>query len=235
MKLILSLTFLLCGVLPTLAEELREVKLRAICFQHVNDVKKLLAVSGATNSNAVELTLFTTVISDEITTFATDGMLRFAVAGGEEGGKPKHQIIATAKAAAGPRQLAIFIPAGEASASPYRCFVIDDSEKAFPMGSTMAVNLSNLPFQMSIGEHLRTVAPGKIENIPMARKANDRGQVSVVISIADAAAEGGWRAVNQTRWFTGADKRDLAIGYIHPRTGQPTVNCYGDTPPWLAQ
>jgi hypothetical protein len=67
----------------------------------------------------------------------------------------------------------------------------------------------------------------------MARKANDRGQVSVVISIADAAGEGGWRAVNQTRWFTGTDKRDLAIGFIHPKTKQPTVNCYADTPAWI--
>lgn len=221
-------------MMPAFAEELRAVKLRAICFQHVNDLKKILAVSGGTGSNTAELTLFTTVISDEIDTFVTDGMLRFAVADGEEGGKPKFKTIATAKAAAGPRQLAIFIP-GDPSVSPYRCFVVDDSEKSFPMGSTLAVNLANVPFQMSIGEHLRAIGPGKIENIPMARKSNERGQVSVVISIADAASEGGWRAVNQTRWFTGADKRDVAIGFIHPKTGQPTVNCYGDTPPWLVR
>jgi hypothetical protein len=97
----------------------------------------------------------------------------------------------------------------------------------------MAVNLSPVAFRFSIGEHIKAIQPGKIESIPMARKANDRGQVSVVISIADAAGEGGWRAVNQTRWFTGTDKRDLAIGFIHPKTKQPTVNCYADTPAWI--
>lgn len=211
------------------AQEKRQVKLRAICFQHVNDIKKLHAVSSGEDATAVEFDLFTTVISDEVAAVATNGVLTFAVPGEEEG---SFKTIATAKAVPGPRQLAIFVP-GEEGGPAYRCFVIDDSLKNFPMGSTMAVNLSPVAFRFSIGEHIKAIQPGKIESIPMARKANDRGQVSVVISIADAAGEGGWRAVNQTRWFTGTDKRDLAIGFIHPKTKQPTVNCYADTPAWI--
>lgn len=233
MKFILTLSAALLCAAPLLsAQQLRAVKMRAICFQHVGDLKKLLAMSGGDKPSATEFNLYTTSISDEVSTFATDGMLTFAVQDGEEAGKPKYKTIATAKAAPGPRQLAIFVP-GDPQVSPYRCFVIDDSEKTFPMGSTMAVNLSNVAMRLSIGEHLKAIAPGKVENIPMAKKTNDRGQVSVVISIADAAGPDGWRAVNQTRWFTGTDKRDLAIGFIHPKTNQPTVNCYGDTPPWI--
>lgn len=217
---------------PLHAQQVRPVKLRAICFQHVGELKKLYSVSGGEKGKAVEFTLYTTVISDEIDTFATDDVLTFAIPETNAESKATFKTIATAKAAPGQRQLAIFIP-GEPNGSPYRCFVIDDSEKAFPMGSTMAVNLSTVAFRMSIGEHLKEILPGKIQNIPMARKTNDRGQVSVIISVADQASEGGWRAVNQTRWFSGADKRDLAIGFIHPKTNQPTVNCYGDTPPWL--
>jgi hypothetical protein len=236
MKFLLTLSAALFCAMPQLsAQQVRAVKLRAICFQHVGDLKKLLAMSGGEDGGKpTEFNLYTSSISDEVSTFATDGMLTFSVQDGEEGGKPKYRTIATAKAAPGTRQLAIFIP-GDPQVSPYRCFVIDDSEKAFPMGSTMAVNLSNVALRLSIGEHLKAVAPGKVENIPMARKANERGQVSVVISIADAAGPGGWRAVNQTRWFTGTDKRDLAIGFIHPKTNQPTVNCYGDTPPWIVR
>lgn len=230
------LAFLLMAVLggSLQAQQIRPVKLRAICFQHVGELKKLFSVSGGDKGKAVEFTLFTTVISDEIDTFATDEVLTFAIPETAADSKAAFKTIATAKAAPGMRQLAIFIP-GEPNGSPYRCFVIDDSEKAFPMGSTMAVNLSTVAFRMSIGEHLKEIAPGKIHNIPMARKTNDRGQVSVIISVADQGAEGGWRAVNQTRWLSGADKRDLAIGYIHPKTRQPTVNCYGDTPPWITR
>jgi len=234
MKFLLALTVASSLAAPLSAQQIRPVKLRAICFQHVGDLKKLFAVSGGDKPKAVEITLFTTVISEEVDAFATDGTLTFAVPDVDGPDKSKFKTIATAKAAPGPRQLAIFIP-GEPDGPPYRCFVIDDSEKNFPMGSTMAVNLSPLPFRMAIGEHLKDVAPGKIENIPMARKANDRGQVSVIISIADPAGEGGWRAVNQTRWFTGTDKRDLAIGYIHPKTKQAAVNCYGDTPAWISR
>lgn len=221
---------MLGGFLP--AQQIRPVKLRAICFQHVGELKSLFSISGGEKVKAVEFTLFTTVISDEIDTFATDDMLNFAVLDAAEKSKESYKTIAKAKAVPGNRQLAIFIP-GESDQSPYRCFVIDDSEQAFPMGSTMAVNLATVPFRMSIGEHMKEVAPGKIQNIPMARKTNDRGQVSVIISVSDQAAEGGWRAVNQTRWFSGADKRDLAIAFIHPKTRQPTVNCYGDTPSWI--
>lgn len=223
-------TLLLILLAPLVAaQEKRQVKLRAICFQHVDGIKQVLAVSGGEGDrSAVAVDLFTTAISDEVEAVVENGLLTFAVPGEAEG---SFKTIATVKAVAGPRQLAIFIP-GEEGKSPYRCFVIDDSLKNFPMGSTMAVNLSAVPFRYSIGEHQRAVNPGKIESIPMALKANERGQVSVIIAVADAAAEGGWRAVNQTRWFTGRDKRDLAIGFMHPQTGQPTVNCYADTPPF---
>lgn len=214
------------------AQELRPVKLRAICFQHSGDIKKLVAVSGGEKPKAVEFPLYTTTFSDEVEVMATDGKLTFAVPDAAAGGPSKFRTIATANAVPGPRQLAIFIP-GPNEQTPYRCFVVDDSEKAFPMGSTKAVNLASMPFRFAIGEHRKEVKPGGIENIPMASATNDRGQVSVIIYVADDAAEGGWRAVNQTRWFNGTDKRDLAIGFIHPKTGQPTVNCYADSPPWI--
>jgi len=234
MKSLLAAIIVSSLAAPLSAQQIRPVKLRAICFQHVGDLKKLFAISGGEKPKAIEVTLFTTVISEEVEAFATDDILTFAVPD-EAGADPsRFKTIATAKAAPGPRQLAIFIP-GAPDGSPYRCFVIDDSERNFPMGSTMAVNLSTVPFRLSIGEHLMDVAPGKIENIPMARRTNDRGQVSVIISIADPAGDGGWRAVNQTRWFTGTDKRDLAISYIHPKTKQAAVNCYGDTPSWITR
>jgi hypothetical protein len=213
------------------AQENRSVKLRAICFKHAGDIKKLFAISGGDKPKAVEFDLYTTVISETVDAIATGDRLTFAVIDGEVNGQPKFKAITTAKAVPGPRQLAIFIP-GNSTESPYRCFVVDDSKQAFPMGSTLAINLSDTPFRFSIGEHVKVITPGKIESIPMALKANDRGQVSVIISIADPkAGGGGWNAVNQTRWFTGTDKRDLAIGYLHPVTNQPTVNCYADTLP----
>lgn len=230
MRTLLAFACLSGCIAPLAAQETRNVKLRAICFEHVGDLKKLYAMSGGESPKAVGFDLYTTVISEEVDAVVTNGQLVFAMAEGEVDGAPKFRTVTTARAVPGSQQLAIFIP-GEPGGSPYRCFVVNDSKESFPMGSTLAINLSPAALRFSIGEHTKEVAPGKIENIPMARKANDRGQVSVIISIADAATEGGWRAVNQTRWFTGTDKRDLAIGFLNPVTGQPVVNCYADSPP----
>ncbi len=226
--LIATAAALLALAISANASENRRIKLRALCFQHVNEIKKVHVLSPA--GGAAEVELFSSSISDEVEATAAGGVLSFGLPGEKEG---TFRTIATARALAGPRQLAVFIPGepGREKDAPYRCFMLDDSLANFPMGSTMAVNLSPVAFRFNIGEHDKAVQPGKIETIPMARKTNDRGQVSVIISIADAEAEGGWRAVNQTRWFTGTDKRDLAIGYIHPQTAQPTVKCYEDTQP----
>lgn len=229
MKTLLALALVLVAAVPATAQQTRAVKLRAICFQHMGEIRKVSAVSGGEKPTAVELELFTSSISDEVEAVVTGDKLTFAVPETGPDGKAGMRTVATARAVPGPRQLAIFVP-GEPNGLPYRCFVIDDSVQKFPMGSTTAVNLSAMPFRFSIGEHVKDLAPGKIESIPMARKANDRGQVSVIISVADAASDGGWKAVSQTRWFSGTDKRDLAIAYIHPKTKQPTVNCYADTP-----
>jgi hypothetical protein len=234
MNFTLTLVLALVSTFAASAQEVRPVKLRTVCFQHVQDVKKVIAISGGENPTAVEIELFTTVISEEVDAFVTDGKLTFVVEDGQENGKTKYKTVATANAVAGPRQLAIFIP-GDEGGPLYRCFVVDDSLRNFPMGSTMAVNLSPVAFRFVIGEHSKSVNPGNIEKIPMARKTNDRGQVSVIIGIADKESPSGWRAVNQTRWFSGEDKRDLAIGFIHPKTKQPTVNCYADTPAFLNQ
>jgi hypothetical protein len=229
MKFVFHLVLLTSSISSLQGQELRPVKMRAICFQHVGVIKKLVAVTVGEKSSAVEFPLYTTAICNEIDTFASDGILNFAMEDGLLDGKPKFKTITTAKAVPGPRQLVIFTPGGSAD-SPYRCFVVDDSLESFPMGSTLAVNLSAAAFQFAIGEHVVVVNPGKIEKIPMAKKANDRGQVSVVISVASPQDNSAWRAVNQTRWFNGTDKRDLAIGFIHPKTQLPTVNCYADTP-----
>ncbi len=209
--------------------ETRTVKLRTLCFEHINEIKKVLLVTTGEKPKATEVSLFTTVFSDEVEIPVVDDVMVFSVLDGMVDGKPKYKTVASAKVVPGPRQLAIFVPAPP-NGLPYQVFVVDDSEKNFPMGSTMAINLSTIGFKFLIGENTAVVPPGKITVVPMAKKINDRGQCSVIISVAVTADE--WRAVNQTRWFTGTNKRDVAVGFVHPQTKQPTVNCYADTPPW---
>lgn len=209
--------------------QLRTAKLRALCFQHVADVRKLHAVVPGDNPRAVEIDLYTSTFSDDVEIPIAGNRLHFAVKDPDANATEGFRVITSAAAVAGPRQLALFVP-GESPDEPYRCVILDDSLENFPMGSTMAVNLAPTPFRFTIGEHDVTVAPGGIGRIPMARKANDRGQVSVIISIADPQQPDQWLAVSQTRWFSGTDKRDLIISFLHPQSGKPTVRSYADSP-----
>src|SRR5690606_37286986 len=174
--------------------------------------------------------LLTTMITPEIDARISGGAIRFAVNGSGPDNPASLREVAVAKALPGNRQLAIFVP-GNRKGLPYRVFMVDDSLDAFPMGSTLGINLSPAAFEFRIGEHIKALGPGKTAVIPPARKVNDRGQVSVIISVA--RAESGWRPVSQTRWLAGNDKRDVAIAFLHPKSGQGMVNCYQDNPPWL--
>jgi hypothetical protein len=234
-KLNLIITTAIASFFPLAAADAQQqpqtrmVKFRAICFQHVGGIQKLHAVLPGENPRAVEFELFTTTFSDEVDLPVAGNRIHFAVPEDSGGATPNFRVVASARAVTGPRQLAIFVP-GPNEETPYQVFIVDDSLQNFPMGSTMAVNLAPAPFQFNIGEHIKAVAPGRIEKIPMARQTNDRGQVNVIISIADPENDGQWRAVNQTRWFSGTDKRDLVISFIHPVTNQPTVHSYADSP-----
>lgn len=207
----------------------RTVKFRAICFQHVGGIKQVHAVMPERESVPISIDLYTTTFSDEVELQIVGDQIHFALMDSDDGNLQHGKVFESARAASGSRQLAIFVP-GSSDEKPYQVFVVDDSLENFPMGSTLAINLAAIPFQFNIGEHTVAVAPKRIGKIPMARQTNDRGQVSVIISIADPNDGVKWRPVNQTRWLTGDDKRDLVISFMHPVTHKPTVHAYTDMP-----
>lgn len=206
--------------------ESRKVKLRTICFEHAGDLKNVVLVGGDRKTPGPELPLFTSAFSDEIEATIQGDELVFA--GISADGSPLIPV-ASGKAVPGERQLVVFIP-GARGANPYRLLVIDDSEKAFPMGATIAYNLSSSAVRFSVGEHASDLKPGAHWLIPQPKKVNAMNQAGVVISFADKS--GKLVPVNSTRWLSTDQQRTLAIAYVHPETRQPTVNAYVDTPPW---
>lgn len=212
---------------PATAQEARKIKLRTLCFEHVGEIRKVLLV-GAGDKTA-EVDLFTSGFSDEVEATVSGPDLRFAIAGTGPDGKVTLKTVASGKAAAGTRQLAVFLP-GTKEGTPYRLMVIDDSEEKFPLGSTLAFNFAPVPVRFAIGEHSSDLKPGGQALIPQARKVNEMNQCNVVISFADKTNK--WTPVNNTRWLSLPQERALAIAFVHPVTKQPTVNSYRETPPW---
>ncbi len=221
-----------CATLATLvvsasAQDARKVKLRTLCFEHVGEMRKLLLVGA--DEKTVEVDLFTSGFSDEIEATVSGPELRFAIAATDAAGNATLKTVAIGKAAAGTRQLAVFLP-GTKEDMPYRLMVIDDSEEKFPLGTTLAFNFASVPVRFAIGEHSSDLKPGGQALIPQARKVNEMNQCNVVISFADKADK--WVPVNNTRWLSLPQERALAIAFVHPLSKQPTVNSYRETPPW---
>jgi len=213
------------------AEGTRTVSLRTLCFQHIDGLKEVLLITGKKGAREqLPVKLYTSAYSDEIEAKVSDNQLLFAVPvpDPEDGAEP-FRIIATAKLAAGPRQLAIFFP-GKSKDSPYSVQVMDESEQAFPMGSTLIYNLTKTTGRFTIGEHGKEIKSGKIGMIPMPTKVNQLNQCTVRVFLLDD--QGAWQTVSCTVWRASEDMRGLALAYIHPKTGQPTVNCFQETPPW---
>ena len=217
----------LAQIATAAAQDARKVKLRTLCFEHVGEIRKVLLVGA--DDKPVEVDLFTSGFSDEVEATISGPDLRFAVAETDPAGKSTLKTVATGKAAAGTRQLAVFLP-GAKDGNPYRVMVIDDSEEKFPLGTTLAFNFAPVPVRFAIGEHSKDLKPGSQELIPQARKVNEMNQCNVIISFADRSNK--WQPVNNTRWLALPQERSLAIAFVHPVTRQPTVNCYRETPPW---
>ncbi len=228
MKLI-PVFFLLCSGLAWSQAAEPPVKLRSLCFSHQQGIDKLEIGVPGTAPTGIQLPLFLSTISQPLDVLPAKGSMYFCQRDKNAAGQEVLKLVTEARSLGVKRQLAIFLPSKDA-AKPYSVHVIDDSEKEFPMGTSLAINLSAKPFHYMIGEHKTRVEPGKTVRIPMAKETNDRGQVSVIVGVE---LDGKVVPVNQTRWFTGEDKRDIIISFVHPVTGQPTVNCYQDRPPWL--
>lgn len=115
-------------------------------------------------------------------------------------------------------------PSGEKPA--YRMWVIDDSEKAFPGGESLALSLVGAEMVIQAGEHKVNVHPGKITRVPFVRKVNDFNM-----------AQTNFYYKQRGSWVTFAERqlqylevcRRLFILHVTPGALQPTVTTIVDT------
>ena len=231
MKFPTLLLALLLAVTGRSVAQTRTISLRTLCFQHSGDLKEVMLVSGKKGSRKLlPVRLYTSAYSDEIEAKIEGGQILFAVPDEDptEGAEP-FRVIAQAMAAPGNRQLAVFFPVKDGK-SPYKVQIIDESEQAFPMGSTLIYNLTQTSGRFSIGEHEKEIPSGKTGLLPLPTKVNQLNQCTVRIALLNPKKE--WKMVSSTVWRASDQMRGLALAYIHPKTGKPTVNCFQETPPW---
>lgn len=223
---------LILALLPSLllAQEARKISLRTLCFKRVGAVKELLLLTGTEDDpKPIPVPLYISIYSDEIPVEISRDTLTFALEKEGPDGEPTYQIVAEGKLQEGARQVAVFIPSGDPK-MPYSVLSIDDTEAAFPLGSTFIVNLCPEPTRFTIGEHDEIVASGKTARVAIATNVNDLKQATVRVYVPGPDKK--WRPVSSTVWKALPDYRNIAISYLNPRNGRTSVNCYQEVPPW---
>lgn len=232
-RLSLILTTLIAFSGTVIGQEARTISLRTLCFQHVDNIREVFLLTGNPKSpDLIPLKLYTSTYSDAVEATVTGSTLQFALKMDPVAGDPKalpYRIIAQSKIASGARQVALFLPSNKEN-SPYTVRTIDESEKVFPMGSTLVYNLTSTETRITIGEHGKEIKPGGSALLPLATKVNDLNQTTVRVYLKTGAED--WKTVSSTVWRASKELRNLALAYIHPRTKKPTVNCFQETPPW---
>ncbi|MFK7912021.1 MAG: hypothetical protein AB8F34_15680 [Akkermansiaceae bacterium] len=205
--------------------------MRTLCFRHAHDIKEIYLVSGAKETPVFSKTrLYTSAYSDPITLKLTGSELGIALPSQDTEKHPNgYRIFARTNLPQGGRHLAIFLPTNNIE-KPYRLIILDESEKAFPMGSTLVYNLSNTDFRITLGERAETIKPLKRTTIPLPKKTNKLRQATVRTYFKDNTKK--WVVINSTVWKTSEKLRGLAIAYIHPLNNKPVVTCFQETPPW---
>ncbi|MDQ8190284.1 hypothetical protein [Roseibacillus persicicus] len=226
-----ALTFLLilAGWLP--AQDLRQISLRTLCFKRVGDVKEVMLMGGSKEKPVpTPVPLYQSIYSDQIQAEVSGDKLTFSLPVTSKTGETVYKPVGEGALPSGNRLAAIFIPSGDAD-KPYKILVLDETEKAFPLGSTILVNLAPEPTRITLGEHDMTIPPGKMEKIPMATNVNDLKQATVRIFVPMEGPRK-WRPVSSTTWRILPELRNLAIAYQNPKNGRTSVNCYQEVPPW---
>lgn len=225
----LFLLLLLTGLVS--AQDTRKVSLRSLCFKRVGDVKEVMLMGGTKERPVpTAIPLYQSIYSDEMEVDVSGEKLTFALPVVGNDGETTYKTVGEGKLPAGNRLAAIFIPSGDAD-RPYRILVLDETEEAFPLGSTIVVNLAPEPTRITLGEHERIIDSGKMEKIPIATNINELKQATVRIFVP-LEGDKKWRPVSSTTWRVLPNLRNLAIAYQNPKNGRTSVNCYQEVPPW---
>lgn len=222
-------------LVPSLAvaQQTREISLRTLCFKKVGDVNELLLLTGPEdNPLPVTVPLFSSY-SPEIPVKISRNTLSFALknpALGEGQEQDSFPIVGEGKLADSARQVAIFIPSGNEE-KPYNVLVLDESTKAFPLGSTYLINLAPKPIRFTLGEKDLTVQPGKMGTVEKPKKVTEMNQATMRVFVPAPEASR-WQVVTSTVWRITDNRRSLAIAYEDPKSKRIYVSAHQETPPW---
>jgi len=206
-------------------ESLRTINFRTVGLE-TGKIPLLLA-GDAQASKLIDCKIHRKKISDPVQISVPNGEIIFFLKEPEEGVPP--QIAARCVVPKTITQpLLLFLPKSGAKKGdpPMSIKVLDGSEKSFPRGGALVVNLYSDEVRFFVGEHLtRQLAAGKSVSLPMPEKRDAHNMTQIKFQFKGSA---GWRTARESRLrFTEAARR-LLITYIDPKSKEPSLQMYRD-------
>ena len=124
------------------------------------------------------------------------------------------------------RAIVVVLPSRPGGKTAYRMLLIDDSEKAFPNGESLALSLLGVETAVQAGEHRLPIHPGKITRVPPVKKVNEFNMAQTNFYYQQG---GSWVAFAERQLqFLDASRRVFII-HATPGALQPTVTTIVDT------
>jgi hypothetical protein len=141
-------------------------------------------------------------------------------------GNPAESLAASVKLPPGiQRAIVVVLPAPAGGKPAYRMLVIEDSDKAFPYGGSLALSLVGVETAIQAGEHRLPVHPGKIASVPPVRKVNEFNMAQTNFHYRHG---GSWVTFTERQLQYVDACRRLFIIHATPGALQPTVTTIVD-------
>lgn len=204
------------------AQDKRQIKARTLCFATVPDAGSIFISSP---QGEHEILLPRNRHSNVFDCLLLDNEAVFFQHGGD--GENERTVVARAKVPAAVKNaLFYFTPAKKSDKLLYDVRVMNDSERAFPMGNTRILNLYGRDVRFRAGEHAVQVKPNTVVNLPQVKEKDPWNMA--VISCQMLAKGDKWRTISETKTKFTSGARLLIVSYLEPGNNRPRVRFYKD-------
>lgn len=202
------------------AQDLRPVHCRFLCFGGTDDSATVLAVSD--NGDEVSCPLSSSSISHPVFCHARNNKITFLSPGDR---KPAAMATIPAQTKSVILVFVKAVPKHGTATPPWQVVVVHDSAKSFPDGGAYIANFHAKDIRFVIGEHKGMLRPAEAHGYAQPDTRDAFNMAPVVFQFLH---EGKWRTANESalRFIPGI--RYLIFAFTDPVSGRPRIRTYQD-------
>lgn len=207
--------------LPLCAQEkARDLEIRTLCFDYSSGLKEL-SIAGDVEGKSQSEVQLKKYLTNDFAELTLSGDRLLVGEPGEEGFETWETVIIPKSLL---EVLLVFFPSNDPQ-KPYRVMAIDDSAKAFPLGSFLLANMSNSSLRLIVGETPYELKSGKTKLLSEFKNKKANGQVAYYAYFQKG---NDWKRLSTGFWTVVERKRTFQIAYKNGKSGRVELRGYAD-------